>query len=110
MNAEAQRLLQALSHFQARSRGAELPKGVSEAVEGLQKALGGPMPGRDTPGSREALKLAPGTQGTGVPMEQAAKGSDGPSPGQREAKSVSQEIKEAAEKAAAEIAGKQAAA
>ncbi len=109
MSAEAQRLLQALEHFSSRTRGAELPDGVSEAVGGLQKALGQPMPGRDTPGAREALSLAPGT-GTGVPMEQAAKGPDSASPGQREASSLSAAIDKAAEKAAAEIAASKTAA
>lgn len=103
MSGEQQRLLQAIEHFNSRTRGAELPKGVAEAVQGLQKALGQPMPGRDTPGAREALKLAPGNA-TGVPMEQAAKGSDSASPGQREALSVSEEIDAAAQKAAEQIA------
>lgn len=100
MSQEVQRLLQAVEHFKARTRGAELPKGAQEAVDGLTKALGQPMPGRDSPGARQALALAPGTTGTGVPMEQAATGVDGPSPGQRAAQSqgsgISKEIQEAA--------------
>lgn len=99
--AEVQRLLQAVSHFQARTRGAELPKGASEAIEGLQKSLGSPMPGRDTPGAREALKAAPGA--TGEPMERAAKGTDQPSPGQREAMNVSEEMRAQAKEAAEQI-------
>jgi hypothetical protein len=110
-NAEILRLLQAVEHFKARTRGAELPKGAQDALEGLSKTLGQPMPDRDTPGSRAAFKAAPGapmTPGTGVPMEQAAKGPDNASPGQRAAEGagLSDQIKEAAEKAVAEIAGK----
>jgi hypothetical protein len=98
---EVQRLLQAVEHFKSRTRGAELPEGVAELVDGLQEKLGQPLPGRDTPGSREALKLAPGTNGTGAPLKQAAKGPDGPSPGQRAAQSVSAAIDEAAASIAA---------
>lgn len=92
---EVQRLLQAVEHFKARTRGAELPKGVEEALGGLSKALGTPMPDRDTPGGRAALSLAPGTQGTGEHFSQAVKGSDGPSPGQKAAKSASRALTEA---------------
>jgi hypothetical protein len=87
MSAEVQRLLQAVELFSARSRGAELPKGVEEAVSGLKEALGQPMPpSADTPGSRAAAKAAPGTTGTGEHFSKAAKGLDSPSPGQRAAK------------------------
>jgi len=103
MSAEAQRLLRAIEHFKARTRGAELPEGTEKALDGLQKTLGQPVPGRDTPGAREALKAAPGNA-TGVPMEQAAKGPDASTPGQREAQGLSQEIQEAAQKAAEQIA------
>jgi hypothetical protein len=97
MSIHVQRLLQALENYNTRTKGAEdQPKGVQEAVAALVKALGTPAPGRDTPGQREALKVAPGTVGTGAPMEKAAVGIDGPSPGQREAKSLSQQIHEAA--------------
>lgn len=96
-DAEAQRLIQAVEHFQARTRGGDLPKGAQEAVDGLLKVFGSGGPARDTPGSREAHKVAPGTDGTGEPMARAAIGRDGPSPGQREARSISQEIQEAAE-------------
>jgi hypothetical protein len=105
---EAQRLLQAVEHFKARTRGAELPKGVDEALKGLGKALETPMPDRDTPGGREALKVAPGTRGTGEHFSQAVKGRDGPSPGQKEAElaggGVSKEVSEAATALAAKIA------
>lgn len=97
MSAELQKLLQAVDHFEARTRGAELPEGLSEAVEGLKKVAGHPMPDRDTPGAREALKLAQGTTGTGAALKDSAKGPDAPSPGQREAQSVSAEIAKAAE-------------
>lgn len=114
-NAEILRLLQAVEHFKARTRGAELPKGAQEAVDGLSKTLNQPMPDRDTPGSRAAFKASPGAPkiGTGVPMEQAAKGPDGASPGQRAAEGaggsengLSDQIQEAARQAVAEIAGK----
>lgn len=101
MSQEVQKLLQAVEHFKARTRGAELPNGAQEAVDGLTKALGQPMPGRDTPGAREALKVAPGSGPLGAPMELAAKGPDVPSPGQREAHAqggtISDEITKAAE-------------
>lgn len=98
-SAELQRLLQAVEHFQSRTKGAELPKGVSEALQGLQKAAGTPQPTRDTPGAREAMKASGGTRGTGEHFSVAATGPDGPSPGQREAQGsggVSKEIHEAA--------------
>lgn len=103
--AETQRLLQAVERFKSRTQGEELPKGAQEAVDGLTKALGAPMPGRDTPGAREAIQAAPGT-GTGVPMEQAAKGPDQPSPGQREAQGQGSTVSEDIAKAAAEIVAK----
>jgi hypothetical protein len=96
-NSQTMRLLQALEFFSSRTRGAELPKGVEEAIQGLQKALGQPMPGQDTPGARAALKVAPGTDGTGENYRKAAIGRDGPSPGQREANGISEEIQKAAE-------------
>lgn len=101
---EAQRLLQAIEHFKARTRGAELPKGTEEALTGLSKALGTPMPDRDTPGGRAALSVAPGTRGTGEHFSQAVKGPDGPSPGQRAAKRASDGIREAAAELAEKIA------
>ena len=105
MSAEQHRLLQALEHFNSRTKGGALPEGVQEAVQALQQALSGPMPGKDSPGAREALSVAPGTVGA-QPISKAAKGVDGPSPGQREAKSshtnnISQQIQEAAEAIAA---------
>jgi len=96
MSVHEQRLLQAVQNYVTRTKGGELPKGALEAVQALQKALGTPAPGKDTPGQRETLKVAPGTRGTGEPMEKAALGVDGPSPGQREAQSLGQQIVEAA--------------
>jgi hypothetical protein len=101
MTAEQQRLLQAVEHFQKQTRGAELPEGVADAIKALTESLGKPAPGHDTPGTREALKVAPGTKGTGEPMQRAAIGVDGASPGQREARTLSQQIQDAAEAAAA---------
>lgn len=94
MSQEVQRLLQAVEHFKARSKGAELPKGAMEAVDGLAKALGEPMPARDTPGAREALKASQGT-GTGTALRHAATGTDGPSPGQREVQGIQEQIQQA---------------
>jgi hypothetical protein len=96
MSVNEQRLLQALANYQRGTKGGEVPKGVEEAIKGLQGALSEPAPSRDTPGMRAALSVAPGTKGTGEPISKAAKGVDGPSPGQTEAKSVSQQIAEAA--------------
>ena len=104
MSIEAQRLLQAVQNYRTRTKGAELPKGTEEALAAVQKALSAPEPGRDTPGARAALKVAPGTKGAGEPMQKAAVGIDGPSPGQREAQSLSQQIQEAAESIAAKAA------
>lgn len=105
---EAQRLLQAIEHFKARTRGAELPKGTEEALKGLSKTLSTPMPDRDTPGGRAAMAVAPGTRGTGEHFSQAVKGPDGPSPGQKEAEKagggVSKEVDAAASALAAKIA------
>lgn len=96
MSAEAQRLLQAIEHFKARTRGAELPEGTDKALEGLSKVLGVPTADRNTPGGRAALGAAPGTRGTGEHISRSAKGPDQPSPGQRAA-GVSAEIDKAAQ-------------
>lgn len=105
---EAQRLLQAVEHFKARTRGVELPEGTEEALKGIAKALGTPMPDRDTPGGRAALAVAPGTKGTGAPISIAAKEHAVPSPGKREAErvgvSVGKEVDEAASALAEKIA------
>lgn len=103
MSAANQRLLQALENYTIRTKGQKGSESLSEAISALQKALSQPTPGKDSPGQREALKVAPGTRGTGEDISRAAKGIDGPSPGQREAMSLSQQIQEAA----AAIAAKQ---
>lgn len=102
MSIHEQRLLQAIQNYNNRNKGGEVPKGVDEAISALTKALGTPAPGKDTPGAREALKVAPGTTGTGEPIGKAALGIDGPSPGQREAQSLSQQIADAAAAIAAQ--------
>ena len=96
-SAEEARLLDAIERYQGRTSKGEPKQGVSEALQGLLKALGTDGPARDTPGAREARRVAPGTDGTGEHYSKAAIGRDGPSPGQREARSLSQEIQEAAE-------------
>lgn len=96
MSYHEQRLLQAIQNYQTRTKGGEVPKGIEEALGALSKVLGTPAPGQDTPGAREALKVAPGTTGTGEDISKAAKGIDGPSPGQREAQNLGQQIVEAA--------------
>lgn len=97
MSIHEQRLLQAIENYVTRTKGGEVPKGSEDALSALKKVLGAPAPGKDSPGAREALKVAPGTVGAGEPMNKAAKGIDGPSPGQREAQSISQQIQEAAQ-------------
>lgn len=89
---EVTRLRQALDQFKGRMPR-DLPRGVTDALEGLEKQLGEQAPERDTPGSRAAAEA----QGTGVPMEKAARGPDAPSPGQREAQGRSGEMSEAAQ-------------
>lgn len=96
MSIHEQRLLQAIENYVSRTKGGEVPKGAEEAISALQKVLGTPAPGKDTPGQREALKVSPGTVGTGADISRAARGVDGPSPGQREAMSLSQQIADAA--------------
>lgn len=76
------RLEQAIKQFAERSRHESLPSGVKEAVEGLQKALARPTPMPDSPGSRAPMKAVAGTRGTGEDFSKAARGKDGPSPGQ----------------------------
>jgi hypothetical protein len=97
MNMQAKRLLEAVEHFQGRTKGAEdISPEVADAVKALHEALGMPAPDRNTPGARAALKVVPGTKGSGETFAKAAKGVDGPSPGQRAAQSLSQQINDAA--------------
>lgn len=57
MNAEGQRLLNAIERYKARTP--ELPKEAKEALQGVSKVLDAPE-ARDTPGSRAAANAAPG--------------------------------------------------
>lgn len=78
------RLLNALSAF-SENPPRDLPDGVIESIQELGTNLSG-YNGPDTasPGQKEALKVAAGTDGTGEHFTKAAVGVDGPSPGQRE--------------------------
>lgn len=102
MSYNVTRLQQALEHFAERSRHEDLPRGVKEAVQGLQKALATPSPLPDSPGSRAPLRAVAGTRGTGEDMSKAARGKDGPSPGQD---GLTAEINRAAASIAARISG-----
>ena len=78
------RLLSALQDF-SENPPRDLPDGVVEAINELGTNLSG-YNGPDTasPGQKEAMKVAAGTDGTGEHFTKAAVGVDGPSPGQRE--------------------------
>lgn len=98
---ELTRLHQALESFQAR-KPRDLPENVSQAVEALSVALSGKSPAEnESPGTRAAKEVGY-AGGTGVPLREAAKGEDKPSPGQKAARSVSSEIQEAAKRIVAE--------
>lgn len=102
MNTQTKRLLQALEQFQERTKGAkDLSPDVGKAIEALQGALNAPPVSEDSPGRLSALDAVKGTTGAGEPMEKAAKGPDGPSPGQTEGRSMSEQIHEAAQAIAA---------
>lgn len=78
------KLMNAIAEFSDNPPG-ELPDGVLEAIQGLGKDLAGFAGNPDaSPGQREAMKVAPGTDGTGTPFPKAGVGIDGPSPGQLE--------------------------
>jgi len=78
------KLMNAIAEF-SQNPPRELPDGVLEAIQGLGKDLSGFAGNPEaSPGQREAMKVAPGTDGTGAPFPSAAKGVDGPSPGQLE--------------------------
>jgi hypothetical protein len=100
---EVTRLEQAIEQFKARSPQ-NLPDGVTQALDGLRESLSTIEPDAgDSPGRQAAQEVAAGgTNGTGEHYSKAARGADQPSPGQREAASVSGDI----EKAAASIAEK----
>jgi len=79
------RLINAIAEFQ-NNPPRELPDGVMEAITSLGGDLQGYAGNPDaSPGQREAMKMAPPTEGTGNPFPQAATGIDSPSPGQIEA-------------------------
>lgn len=99
-SAQALRLLQAIEHFQNTSKGAELPKGTDEALEGLSKVLRASAPQAQTPGHRAALAVAQGS-GEAKPPPIAQ---DRPSPGQRAAQSASGAIEGEATALAEKIA------
>lgn len=94
MSVDDQRLLQALETYSGRAKG-KAPEAVAEAIKGLTEALSAPVPSRDTPGNREALKVTPGA--TGEHFSKAATGEDKPTPGQMAARGISDEISKAAE-------------
>ena len=99
---EIMRLRQAVEQFQGRAPK-NLHDGVMDKLKEVMDELGQFDPSsEDSPGKREARALAPGTDGTGEHFRKAARGIDGPSPGQREARNLSSDI----ETAAREIAGK----
>lgn len=79
------KLLRMLKEFHENPPG-ELPEGVLEAIETLGKDIAqqGGASESASPGELEALKYAPGTDGTGAPFQKGARGVDGPSPGQKE--------------------------
>jgi hypothetical protein len=100
---EVARLLSAIEQFEARAPR-DLPQGVMEKIAEIKQEVSQVTPSRDTPGMREAEKLMKpgqagdtGESGTGVHFSKAASGPDAPSPGQREAMNVSQEISKAAQ-------------
>lgn len=94
---EVTRLVQAIEQFEQR-KPRNMPEGFDESLASFKSALTGDVPGQEnTPGSRAAREVAGrGTDGTGEHYSRAARGSDQPSPGQREAASVSGDIEQAA--------------
>lgn len=97
---EVQRLQQAIEQFEGRAPQ-NLPDGVMDRLKEVSRELQSFDPVGDSPGHRDAREAAPGTDGTGEHYSRAAKGPDGPSPGQREAAgAVSSQIAEAAKQIA----------
>ena len=93
---EILRLQQAVEQFQSRAPR-DLPDGVMDKLGEVMQELGSfDNVGNDSPGKRDVASVTSGTEGTGEHYSKAAKGPDGPSPGQREARTLSQEIHEAA--------------
>lgn len=98
---ELTRLEQALESFQAR-KPRDLPENLSQAVEALSVALSGKSPEEAlTPGKRAAKEVGY-AGGTGVPLREAAKGEDQPSPGQRAARGITDDIQHAAKRIVSE--------
>jgi len=96
---EIVRLQQAISAFRDRAPQ-DLPEGVMSGLDEIENMLGEYAPAETSPGHRAAQSaqgLAPGTDGTGEHYRKAAKGPDGPSPGQKEATRLSEEMFKAAE-------------
>lgn len=90
---EVARLITAIEQFEQRSPR-DLPGGVLDSLKGVREQLGGydtRSSGEQTPGQKEVQKVNKGTDGTGAPYSDP-RGPDKPSPGQREAMGVSQEI------------------
>lgn len=91
-SAQALHLLQTIEHFQSTTKGAELPKGTEEALEGLSKVLKVSAPQAQTPGHRAALAVAQGsTEAKPPPVAQQQ-----PTPGQMAAQNASGAIDGAA--------------
>ena len=105
---EIVKLQQAISAFKERAPQ-DLPDGVMEGLDKIGSSLNDyAPPGGDSPGHRaagEAQGQAPGTDGTGEHYSKAAKGPDGPSPGQKEAQRLSEEMMQAAERLQASVGG-----
>jgi hypothetical protein len=103
-NVESLKLRQAIEAFEQRAPK-NLPDGLLDKLGEVKDGLSttDSTQAGQSPGQREVgQSQGQGTDGTGAPYPVAARGPDQPSPGQREAMSVSAEI----EKAAAGIAEK----
>jgi hypothetical protein len=91
---EIVRLNQAIQAFKERAPR-DLPPEVLDTLGKVEKGLTDYAPNELMgPGKRAALQ-AQGTDGTGEHYSKAAKGPDGPSPGQREARALAQTIAQA---------------
>lgn len=96
---EVTRLKQAIEQFEARKPRDASPSLLS-ALAGVNKELGRTSSDTETsPGHRAAEQSS---YGTGVPLKYAAQGPDKPSPGQKAARGVSDDIRAAASRIMAE--------
>ncbi len=78
------RLLNAIEEF-TKNPPRDLPDGAIDTLQDLGTSLNGYVGAPEaSPGAKEAMKVAAGTDGTGEAFPKAAVGVDGPSPGQRE--------------------------